>query len=93
MQYATYTLRLGFPVMGIWPDYSDGTDVNAVHRSAHGDLLATCDDDGLVKLFNCPCVLDDAPHRAYRGHSSHVMGVRFNCTDSTVVGGRQSARS
>ena len=39
-----------------------------------------------MKLFNCPCVLDDAPHRAYRGHSSHVMGVRFSADDRTVVG-------
>jgi hypothetical protein len=47
--FATYTLRLGFPVMGIWPDDSDGTDVNAVARSRRGDLLATCDDEGLVR--------------------------------------------
>ncbi|GFR42919.1 hypothetical protein Agub_g3919, partial [Astrephomene gubernaculifera] len=85
ISFATYTLRLGFPVMGIWPDGSDGTDINAVARNRRGDLLATCDDSGLVKLFSCPCVLDDAPHRAYRGHSSHVMGVRFNCDDSLVV--------
>ncbi|GIL71076.1 hypothetical protein Vretimale_17844 [Volvox reticuliferus] len=85
VQFATYTLRLGFPVMGIWPDGSDGTDVNAVARSRGGDVVATCDDDGLVKLFNCPCVLDDAPHRAYRGHSSHVLGVRFNSDDTMLV--------
>lgn len=46
--------------------------------------LATADDDGMVKLFNYPCVVDDAPHRAYRGHCSHVMGVRFNKDDSLV---------
>lgn len=45
-QFATYTVRLGFPVMGIWPDGSDGTDVNALSRSARGDLIVTCDDDG-----------------------------------------------
>ncbi|KAG2422675.1 hypothetical protein HXX76_015839 [Chlamydomonas incerta] len=84
-QFATYTVRLGFPVMGIWPDGSDGTDVNALSRSTRGDLIVTCDDDGLVKLFNCPCVLDDAPHRAYRGHSSHVMSVRFSADDRTVL--------
>ncbi|KXZ42690.1 hypothetical protein GPECTOR_124g490 [Gonium pectorale] len=84
-RFHTYTVRLGFPVMGIWPDGSDGTDVNAVCRSARGDLVATCDDDGLVKLFNCPAVLDDAPHRAYRGHSSHVMCVRFSADDSTLL--------
>lgn len=47
-------------------------------------FLVTADDQGLVKLFNYPCVVDDAPHRAYRGHSSHVMGVKFNCNDTMV---------
>ena len=51
------------------------------------------DDDGMVKLFNYPCVIHDAPHRAYRGHSSHVMCVRFNSDSSLVcsVGGHDWA--
>jgi hypothetical protein len=32
----TYTSRIGFPVMGIWPDASNRTDVNAVCRSRRG---------------------------------------------------------
>lgn len=56
-------------------------------------FLVTADDSGLVKLFNYPVVVEDAPHRAYRGHSSHVLGVRFNANDTTVcsVGGRDWA--
>jgi hypothetical protein len=50
----------------------------------HSQLVVTADDHGLVKLFNCPVVVEDAPHRAYRGHSSHVMGVRFNADDTLV---------
>ena len=52
--------------MGIWPPNADGTDVNAVDRSKSGLYLATSDDEGMVKLFNYPCVIHDAPHRAYR---------------------------
>jgi hypothetical protein len=39
--------------------------------------LASAGDDGLVRLFNSPCVVDEAPCREYRGHSSHVMKARF----------------
>jgi len=92
-EWATYTCNLGFPVMGIWPPESDGTDVNSVDRSKSCKYLATADDDGMVKLFNYPVVVDDAPHRAYRGHCSHVMGVRFNKDDSLLcsAGGKDWA--
>ena len=40
----------GFPVMGIWPPESDGTDVNSADRSAAGRHLVTSDDLGLVKV-------------------------------------------
>lgn len=81
----TWTCILGFPVMGIWPPASDGTDVNAVHRTRDGKYVATADDNGLVKLFNCPAVVHDAPHRAYRGHASHVMNCRFLKEDTHLV--------
>lgn len=83
----TYTNMLGFPVMGIWPPDSDGTDINSLDRSKNRQWVVTSDDDGKVKLFNYPCVIEDAPHRAYRGHSSHVLSVRFNCDDSLVCSG------
>jgi hypothetical protein len=52
-------------------------------------MIATADDFSLVKLFNGPVVADDAPFRAYRGHASHVMCVRFGCDDRRLftVGG------
>jgi len=91
--WASWSATLGFPVMGIWPDYSDGTDVNAADRSPDGRYLLTADDFGAVKLFNYPCVVQDAPARAYPGHSSHVMGVRWAAdqTYAVSVGGKDRA--
>ena len=43
--WATWTRVLGFPVMGIWPPGSDGTDVNACDRSPDGDFAVTADDE------------------------------------------------
>lgn len=40
---------------GLWPDGSDGTDVNAVCRSSDKSLLVTGDDFGKVHLFSYPC--------------------------------------
>ncbi|KAJ9506292.1 hypothetical protein QJQ45_013870, partial [Haematococcus lacustris] len=82
--WATYTVALGFSVMGIFPPFADGTEINSVDRSKDQKFIVTADDHGMVKMFNYPCVVEDAPHRAYRGHSSHVMGVRFNADDSLV---------
>lgn len=38
-------------------------------------------------------MVEDAPYRAYRGHSSHVMCVRFNARDTLVnsAGGKDRA--
>uniref|UniRef100_A0A383VWQ6 EML-like second beta-propeller domain-containing protein n=1 Tax=Tetradesmus obliquus TaxID=3088 RepID=A0A383VWQ6_TETOB len=92
-EWSGWTCLYGFPVMGIWPDTADGSDINACDRSKSSKYLVTCDDYGLVKLFNYPVVVEEAPHRAYRGHSSHVMCVRFNADDSMVcsAGGKDWA--
>jgi hypothetical protein len=48
--WATFSSTLGFPVMGIWPPDSDGTDINSLDRSPQGDLLLTADDSGKVRV-------------------------------------------
>ena len=92
-EWDTWTCVLGFPVMGIWKEGSDGTDVNSVDRSKSGRCLATADDYGCVNLYAWPCVVERAPTKAYFGHSSHVMNVRFNADDSRLVsvGGKDRA--
>ena len=72
----SFTCPLGFPVMGIWPKDSDGTDVNTVDVIFDKGLVVTGDDFGQLNLFNYPCVVKDAPPITAGGHSSHVMNVR-----------------
>jgi microtubule-associated protein-like 6 len=38
-----------------------------------------------VKLFNCPCVVEDAPGHCYGGHSSHVTCVRWSADQTYAV--------
>ena len=78
VRWSTHTCVLGFNVMGIWPKYSDGTDVNAVDVSKKKKIIATADDFGKLNIHNFPCIVSGAPRKSFTGHSSFVTCVRFN---------------
>lgn len=74
--WASWSHSLGWPVSGIWPPCTDGSDINSVDRHQNGDVLATGDDFGMVKLYKFPSPTPkESPHNKYYGHSSHVTGV------------------
>ncbi|RHY99794.1 hypothetical protein DYB31_016736, partial [Aphanomyces astaci] len=52
----TWTCVLGWPVQGIWPEFADGTDVNATCASTSRTFVATGDDSSNVKVFRYPCL-------------------------------------
>ncbi|XP_059376519.1 echinoderm microtubule-associated protein-like 1 isoform X1 [Carassius carassius] len=85
IEWATFTCTLGFHVFGLWPDGSDGTDINAVCSSNAKRLLVTGDDFGKVHLFSFPCCQSRAPSHIYCGHSSHVTNVNFLHDDSHLI--------
>jgi WD40 repeat protein len=85
MAWKTWTCTLGFPVMGIWQDGECGNDINACHRSPDGHFLVSSGDDGLVRLFNYPAVIKEAPNHAFKGHSAFAENVRFLCDSNRVV--------
>lgn len=74
--WATNTVKIAWHVRGIFPKGVDGTHVNGVESSPDGALLATGDDYGLVCLWNNPARPGAKP-RCYRGHSEHVVRVKF----------------
>ena len=83
--WADWTSSLGFPVMGIYPPDADGTDVNAVHRTRDGRLIAVADDFGAISLFCAPVTCRHAARRQYWGHSSHVTCARFVHGDTYLI--------
>ncbi|XP_073682832.1 echinoderm microtubule-associated protein-like 1 isoform X5 [Garra rufa] len=85
IEWASFTCTLGFHVFGLWPDGSDGTDINAVCSSNAKRLLVTGDDFGKVHLFSFPCSQSRAPSHIYGGHSSHVTNVNFLYNDSHLI--------
>lgn len=42
-------------VIGVWPDGSDGTDINSLCRSHNERVVAVADDFCKVHLFQYPC--------------------------------------
>jgi len=53
-KWVTNTGILGDNMVGIWPPFSDKTDVNSTDLNSQKTLLATGDDFGCVKLFAWP---------------------------------------
>ncbi|XP_061665004.1 echinoderm microtubule-associated protein-like 3 isoform X2 [Syngnathoides biaculeatus] len=84
-EWASYTCVLGFHVMGVWLEGSDGTDINALCRSHSESVVAVADDFCKVHLFQYPCPKPKAPSRRYEGHGSHVTNVRFTHSDSHLL--------
>ncbi|XP_032871317.1 echinoderm microtubule-associated protein-like 3 isoform X2 [Amblyraja radiata] len=85
LEWISYTCVLGFHVFGVWPDGSDGTDINALCRSHNERVVAVADDFCKVHLFQYPCSKPKAPSHMYGAHGSHVTNVRFTHDDSYLI--------
>lgn len=91
VDWDSWTLKLGWPVQGLWPSIPDGTDIVACDRSHSGMVIASSDTYGRIRLSRYPCVLQDGSYLEYRGHSgSRVSDVRFSNDDGNLfsIGGR-----
>ncbi|XP_057703529.1 echinoderm microtubule-associated protein-like 4 isoform X2 [Corythoichthys intestinalis] len=93
IDWATYTCVLGYHVFGVWPEGSDGTDINALVRSHNRKVLALADDFCKVHLFSYPCSTFKAPSHKYSAHSSHVTNVSFLFDDAHLIstGGKDTS--
>ncbi len=78
--WATWTSVLGPSVQGVWPAYTDVTDVNAACVSHDGEVISTGDDFGFVKLFKYPSYVSGGGG----GGGWKVMGV-VGCSVISVM--------
>ncbi|KAM7173166.1 echinoderm microtubule-associated protein-like 4 isoform 7-T7 [Macrochelys suwanniensis] len=85
IDWTTYTCVLGFQVFGVWPEGSDGTDINALVRSHNRKVIAVADDFCKVHVFQYPCSKPKAPSHKYSAHSSHVTNVSFTHNDGHLI--------
>ncbi|XP_046338524.1 echinoderm microtubule-associated protein-like 6 isoform X1 [Haliotis rufescens] len=89
----SWTCVLGATCEGVWPPKCDVTDVNASSLTKSGNLLATADDFGFVKLFNYPAKGKYSKFKKYPAHSAHVTSVRWSQSDTKLIsiGGADTA--
>ncbi|KAL5463172.1 hypothetical protein EMCRGX_G032049 [Ephydatia muelleri] len=85
LTWSRWTSVLGSSCVGIWPAYSDVTDINAACVSRDSQVIATGDDFGFVKLLKYPSKGKHAKYKQYVGHSAHVTNVRFTHDDTKLV--------
>jgi WD40 repeat protein len=83
--WATWTTKVGFPVMGIWAKGMSSSEISHVYRSNNQKWVVAADHNGLVRLNNYPAVTQHTPCFAHRGHASHVTRVAFLSDDSRVI--------
>lgn len=85
-------------VLGVWPDGSDGTDINSLCRSHNERVVAVADDFCKVHLFQYPCARAkvrppgaSGPGRRARGSAAAATRLSFlprrpaSCTAGTAA--------
>jgi len=83
--WSTSNCPLGWDVAGVWPAYTDGTDIKSVDCSASGRALLVADDFGGLSLHAYPCESPAAGHTRYAGHSARVTNAFFTTGDQYVI--------
>ncbi|XP_061084049.1 echinoderm microtubule-associated protein-like 6 isoform X3 [Conger conger] len=78
IHWVSWTCVIGPEVSGIWPKYTNISDINSVDANYNSAVLVTGDDFGLVKLFRFPCLKKGAKFKKYVGHSAHVTNVHWS---------------
>lgn len=78
--------KFSWQAQGVWPHlYADGSNINAVERSHNGKLLASGDDYSKIKLFKYPACFQKQFFNVYKGHSSHITGIKWSYNDDYMI--------
>lgn len=92
-KWASHNCLLTWGTQGVFDPSQDGSDVNTGDMSKSGKIYVTGDDYGDVVLWRFPVQSQGHKEKRHKGHSSHVMSVRFTKDDAYVIsaGGNDKA--
>lgn len=85
VEWATNHCVICWTVKGMWPEASDGTDINQIDVNPTRPLLAMGDDFRAVELTRFPCIDKAAAKKRFTGHSEHVTNVRWSRDGNTLI--------
>ena len=89
IKWETQTNVLGWAVQGVWPAQNDGTDITALDCNLVNEygnvVVASGDNFGRLRLARFPCLSSFAVTKKYRGHSGHIVKVRWAGGDSHLL--------
>eukprot|EP00936_MAST-01D_sp_MAST-1D-sp1_P001179 g1179.t1 len=81
---ATWTCPIGWPVVGLWPTFSDDVEVMAVDRAPSGKSIASVDGFGRLKVSNFP-VEKGAFSRLVMAHANRGSNCRWSADGNTII--------
>ena len=81
---ATWTCPIGWPVVGLWPTFSDDVEVMAVDRAPSGDSIACVDGFGRLKVSNFP-VEKGAFSYLVMAHANRGSNCRWSADGNTII--------
>ena len=86
-KWTTWTCTYGWEVQGI--AYDQPVPITSCCRSSNTPhnypLMAAADATGVLKIFRCPCVQNEAKYLTGKGHASSIASVWFSQGYQTVV--------
>ncbi len=88
IEWETYTCPFGWHAQGLWPPVSESLlapEPTCVDRSDDGNLLVAGFSNGEVRLYQFPCVSNQAKYRVQKLHVGPVSKCSFNRGSSLLI--------
>lgn len=82
IEWDTNTCVYSYNTQGLWGPFADGVEIMATALSNAGDVIASLDSCGRLRLSCNPCVIDFPNHNTVHGHAACPQCVKFSIDDA-----------